>query len=64
MSPRKKYRPPPPVMQDPTLCHYCHKNKIDPKDKHFLPNGIQVCEECAAQHGSGTTSKRARKVKP
>jgi len=48
---RSKYRPPPPTpAYDPSLCHYCHKNKINPKDRYFLTNGIQVCKECAAHH--------------
>ena len=63
MSPSKNYEPPPPAMQDPKLCHYCHKNKLDPKDEYFLPNGIEVCKECAARNGKGTAARLARKVK-
>jgi hypothetical protein len=40
-------------MMDPTLCHYCNKSKLDPKDRYFLPSGIEVCKECAARHGKG-----------
>ena len=50
MAPSKQRRPPPPPTHDPALCHYCHKNKLNPKDRYFLPNGIQVCKECAARH--------------
>lgn len=60
MSPSRKYSPPPPVMMDPTLCHYCNKNKLDPKDRYFLPSGIEVCKECAARHGKGTMSPEQR----
>jgi hypothetical protein len=48
-------------MYDPTLCHYCNKKKLDPKEKYFLPNGIEVCKECASRHGSGITKKAARR---
>jgi hypothetical protein len=34
-----------------------HKNKLDPKDRYFLPNGIQVCKECAARHNKRKGSK-------
>ena len=63
MTPAKKSEPPTPAILDPKLCHYCHKNKLDPKDKYFLPNGIRVCKECAAGHARGTTSHRAKKGK-
>jgi hypothetical protein len=53
MTPSRKHESPPPVMMDPTLCHYCNKNKLDPSDKYFLPSGIQVCKECAARQGKG-----------
>jgi hydrogenase maturation factor HypF (carbamoyltransferase family) len=61
MTPGKQYEPPTPAMLDPKLCHYCHKNKLDPKDRYFLPNKIEVCKECAAQHGRSDTSRRAKK---
>ena len=57
MSPARKYEPPPPVMMDSTLCHYCNRNKLDPTDKYFLPNGIEVCKECAARHGKPVKSQ-------
>jgi hypothetical protein len=63
MTPVRKAEPPLPAIQDPSLCHYCHKNKLDPKNKYFLPNGIQVCRNCAAEHGRGTSSRPAKKVK-
>jgi len=50
-------------MFEPSLCHYCNKNKLDPKDKYYLPSGIEVCKECAARHGAGTASRQATKVK-
>ncbi|HEU5409173.1 MAG TPA: hypothetical protein VFU48_15505 [Nitrospira sp.] len=28
------------VTKDPTLCHYCNKNKLNPNEEYFLPNGI------------------------
>ena len=31
-----------PKMFDPSLCHYCNKNKLDPKEKYYLPSGIEV----------------------
>jgi hypothetical protein len=40
-------------MHDPAWCHYCNKNKLDPDEKYYLPNGIEVCKECAERHGSG-----------
>jgi len=52
-----------PKMFEPSLCHYCNKNKLDPKDKYYLPSGIEVCKECAARHGAGTASRQATKVK-
>lgn len=61
MSPARKYEAPPSVMLDSKLCHYCHKNKLDPKDKYFLPNGIEVCKQCAAQHGAGTAKRHAKR---
>jgi hypothetical protein len=33
---------------------------VDPKDKYFLPNGIEVRSECAERHGSATTKRYAR----
>lgn len=33
----------PPVMAGPKLCHLCNKNRLNPKDKFYLPNGIEVC---------------------
>ena len=62
-------KPNPPLtagkMHDPAFCHYCNKNKLDPKDKYFLPNGIEVCKACAAEHRRGTakTYTRQRKAK-
>lgn len=50
-----------PKMFDPTLCHYCNKNKINPNEKYFLPNGIEVCKECAGKHGAGATKKSGRR---
>lgn len=51
-------------MFDPIWCHYCNANKLDPKDKYYLPNGIEVCKECAAKHGSGTEKRKtAKRVK-
>jgi len=61
MTPARKAEPPLPAMQDPSLCHYCHKNKLDPKDKYFLASGIEVCKECAARHGTGTAKRQARR---
>jgi hypothetical protein len=52
-----------PKMFEPSLCHYCNKNKLDPKDEYFLPNGIQVCKECAARHGAGPGKKVTGKQK-
>jgi hypothetical protein len=60
MAPTKKSEPPPPAIQDSSLCHYCHKNRLDPNDKYFLPNGIEVCKECAERHGSATARRHAR----
>jgi hypothetical protein len=57
MAPSKQRRPPPPPTHDPALCHYCHKNKLNPKDRYFLPNGIQVCKECAARHSKSKGSE-------
>jgi hypothetical protein len=58
MSPRTK----PPLtagkMHDPSFCHYCNVNKLDPKDKHYLPSGIEVCKGCAERHGSGTRAHK------
>jgi len=48
------------MMMDPTLCHYCNKNKLDPTDKYFLPSGIEVCKECAARHGEGVKSQPSK----
>ena len=28
-------------MFDLSFCHHCNVNKLDPKDKYFLPNGIE-----------------------
>lgn len=39
-------------MHDPSFCHYCNESKLDATDKYYLPNGIEVCKECAANHGS------------
>jgi hypothetical protein len=47
-------------MLDPKLCHYCHKNKLDPKDKYFLPNGIEVCKQCTAQERQSAMRSDAR----
>ena len=58
---RQEFTPPTPQMQDSSLCHYCHKNKLNPKDRSFLPNGIQVCKECAAEHGRAEVKKKARR---
>ena len=61
MSPKPKQ---PPLtagkMHDPAWCHYCNKNKLDPGEKYYLPNGIEVCRECAERHGSGTAKRQAR----
>jgi hypothetical protein len=62
MAPAKKSETPPLAIQDPSLGHYCHKNKLDPKDRYFLPSGIQVCKECAAGHARGAASETAKKV--
>ena len=50
-------------MFDPFFCHHCNANKLDPKDKYYLPNGIEVCKECAGQHGKGTAARLTKKVK-
>lgn len=50
-------------MHDPAWCHYCNKNKLDPDEKYYLPNGIEVCKECAERHGSGTATRQARRAK-
>jgi hypothetical protein len=63
MSPRSNDPIIAPTMFEPSLCHYCNKNKLNPKDQYFLPNGIEVCKECAALHGKGAASRLARKVK-
>jgi len=47
-------------MMDPTLCHYCNKNKLDPTEKYFLPSGIEVCKDCAAHHGEGVKSQPSK----
>jgi hypothetical protein len=31
-----------------THCRYCYNGTLDPHDKHFLPNGTEVCKKCAA----------------
>jgi hypothetical protein len=31
-----------------THCRYCYNGTLDPDDKHFLPNGTEVCKKCAA----------------
>ncbi len=46
-------------MFDPSFCHHCNENKLDAKDKYFLPNGIEVCKQCAERHGSGTAKRQA-----
>ena len=46
-------------MHDPSFCHYCNVNKLDPKDKYYLPNGIEVCQECAERLGA-TAKRQAR----
>ncbi len=46
-------------MFDPSFCHHCNVNKLDPKDKYFLPNGIAVCKECAERHGSDMAKRNA-----
>src|SRR5215472_9028924 len=65
MTPTKRPEPPLPAMQDPLLCHYCNKNKLDTKDKYYLPNGIEVCQECAARYGTGMAKRQVgrRQVK-
>ena|ERR1039458_3416531 len=40
------YAPLPPETQDPMLCHHCNENRLDPKWKYLLKNGIEVCKEC------------------
>lgn len=60
MAPTRNIEPPPPEMQDSRLCHSCNKNRLDPKDVYFLPNGIQVCKERAEKHGAGTAKHHAR----
>jgi hypothetical protein len=47
-------------MMDPTRCHYCNKNRVNPKDKYSLPNGIELCEECAARHSTDVQGKEAQ----
>ena len=46
---------------DPSFWHHRDKDKLDPKDRYFLPNGIQVCKECTERHGSGRAKREARK---
>jgi hypothetical protein len=29
-------------MFDPSFCHHCNVNKLDPRDKYYLPNGIEA----------------------
>jgi hypothetical protein len=60
MSPTRNYSSPPPMMMDPTLCHYCDKNKLEPTDKYFLPSGIEVCKDCAARHSQGVKSQPSK----
>ena len=60
MSPARRYEALPLVMLDPKLCHYCHKNKLDPKDEYFLPNGIEVCKQCTAQERQSAMRSDAR----
>jgi hypothetical protein len=50
-------------MHDPAFCDYCNVNKLDPKDKYYLPNGIEVCRECAEKHGSGAAKRAGIKRK-
>jgi hypothetical protein len=33
----------------PELFHYCNVKKLDPKDRYFMPNGIEICKECTAR---------------
>lgn len=58
MSPKSK----PPLtagkMHDASFCHYCNVNKLDPKDKYYLPNEIEVCKECAEKRGSEPPNER------
>jgi len=58
----KKYSCLPSEGVDPALCHYCQVTKLDPEDKHFLPNGTPVCKECAEMH-LRPTLLRAENVK-
>jgi hypothetical protein len=39
MASSKQRRPPQPA-HDPTLCHYCHKNKLDPKECIVASNPV------------------------
>lgn len=48
-------------MHDPSFCHYCNVNKLDPKGKYYLANGIEVCRECAERNGLGATTRQARR---
>ena len=47
-------------MHDPAWCHYCNKNKLEPDEKYYLPNGIEVCRDCAARHSTGTSKRHVR----
>ncbi len=36
-------------MHDPSFCHYCNVNKLDPKDKYFRPNAVEVCQAATSE---------------
>jgi len=43
-----------------SLCHHCNKNKLNKKDRHFLPNGIEVCKESAERHSASEFAPQVR----
>jgi len=51
-----------PEMRDGSLCHHCHKNKLDPDDSHFLPNHVQVCRDCAAKISTARAERASQRI--
>jgi hypothetical protein len=62
MRSRQKVGPGPvqPVMKNPSFCHHCDKNRLEPYDKCFLPSGKQVCKECASCRDKVGRYRRAK----
>jgi hypothetical protein len=44
-----------PELSGPKLCHFCNANGLNPEQRYYLSNNIEVCRECYEKSADNKT---------